>query len=172
VVRCRRHLEALMSSIPTELTPGYKVGPPLAAEIPKPPFRPKAIGSLTFFFGPIAGAFVSAVSLRRMGYQEKAGKVLRYILLVSVGLAFILALIPEGLGRIVGIGLEIGFYAVFPKIIYKEFAEWETAHPEIEPSSGWRAIGWGFLGILLYFVAIVMATLLLSSLWLLFSRKG
>jgi uncharacterized membrane protein len=151
-----------ISITPAELGASYNVGPTLSAELPTPPFRPRAIGRLTFFFGPLAGAFVSAISLRRMGYKEKAGKVIRYTFLISIGVALILGLIPEGLGRIFGLGLEIGFYVIFPKIIYREFEAWQAAHPEIEPSSGWRAIGWALLGIFLYLFVIMLIVFLLS----------
>lgn len=164
-------LEAHISATPAELSATYKVGPTLPAELSAPPFRPRAIGRLTFFFGPLAGAFVSAVSLRRMGYKEKAVKVIRYTFLISIGVAIILALIPEGIGQISGLGLEIGFYVIFPKIIYREFEEWQATHPEIKPSSGWRAIGWGLLGIFLYLVVIMLIVFFLS-LVVSFSRNG
>jgi hypothetical protein len=33
-----------------------------------------------------------------------------------------------------------------------EFTEWQTAHPDLEPSNGWRALGWGLLGTLMFLV--------------------
>jgi len=56
----------------------------------------------------------------------------------------------------VGLLLEVAWYFVFPKIQATEFVQWETLHPEMLPASGWRAIGWGFLGAGMFFVIIVL----------------
>jgi hypothetical protein len=63
----------------TPIAPGkdYSLTPVLAAEMPKSPFEPKLAGRIDFFFGPIAGALVSVVSLRRSGHPLRSGKILR-----------------------------------------------------------------------------------------------
>jgi uncharacterized membrane protein len=73
-------------------------------------------------------------------------------------------LIPEAFARLVGLGLEIGFAFIFAKLQDDEFSGWQTAHPEIKPTSGWRAIGWAFLGTFLYLVVIIIDVVILSLL--------
>src|SRR5712691_4940634 len=86
------------------------VGPALAAETPKPPFRPKVAGRIAFFFGPVAGALVSVISLRRMGFPLKAKRALVWTLLATAVLAAVLLATPDVYGRAIGFGAEISFY--------------------------------------------------------------
>lgn len=122
----------------------------------KAPFRPQVAGRIAFFFGPMAGALVSVISLRRMGHPLRAKRILRWTLLVAAMLAVLLILTPDILGRALGLGAEIAFYLTFPGLQKSEFAEWQAAHPDLEPSNGWKALGWGFVGALL-FVAVLFA---------------
>ena len=132
----------------------YTVGPTLPAEITKPPFRPSVAGRIGFFFGPIAGAFVASVNLRRMGQPDKASRVRSYTLVIAIVAAIVLSLLPSGLAHIVGLGMEAASLAIFPRIQDASFAEWQRINNGVEPSSGWPAIGWGFLGLIL-FVGII-----------------
>jgi len=131
----------------------YTVGPTLPAELTKPPFRPGVAGRIGFFFGPIAGAFVASINLGRMGQPEKASKVRSYTFLVAIIVVIVIMLIPDVLGHIVGLGLEVASLMVFPRIQDASFAEWQRVNSGIEPANGWKAIGWGFLGLII-FVAI------------------
>jgi hypothetical protein len=131
--------------------------------MPKPPFRPRAAGTIGFFFSIVAGALVSVISLRRMGYAQKAKKVLWVTLLGSAVAATILILIPDALGRPVGLGLEGVWFVIFPKIQNQEFTQWQAAHPDVTPSSGWKAIGWGFLGVAVFFLIGVLMAILLTK---------
>jgi disulfide bond formation protein DsbB len=131
--------------------------------LPKPPFTPKAAGRIGFFFGPVAGAFVSAISLRRMGRPEKAKKVIIITSLAAAGLALVLAVTPDALSRIIGLGAEAAFYFIFPRIQDQEFAEWEAANTASVPSSGWKAIGWGFIGVVLFILIVVVVVLVLGE---------
>ncbi|HSS99675.1 MAG TPA: hypothetical protein VLK33_21725 [Terriglobales bacterium] len=143
----------------------YTVGPTLPAEITKPPFRPGVAGRIGFFFGPIAGAFVASVNLQRMGQPDKASRVRSYTLLVAIVVGIILILLPSGLGHILGIGMEVASLTIFPRIQDKSFADWQRVNSGAEPSSGWSAIGWGFLGLILYagiIFLIVMAMVLMK----------
>jgi hypothetical protein len=72
-------------------------------------------------------------------------------------LAVALILTPEILGRAIGLGSELAFYLIFPGLQEKEFSEWQAAHPGLEPSNGWQALGWGLVGILLFFVVLFAA---------------
>jgi Na+/H+-dicarboxylate symporter len=145
-------------------TGAYTATPPLPQEMQKPPFRPGTAGKIGFFFGVVAGALVSAISLRRMGHPQKARKVIWITLLGAIALSAILLLVPDILGRLVGLGLEIVWYFIFPKIQDEEFQQWEATHREIAPSSGWKALGWGFIGTAVFLaIFFVMAILLLSD---------
>ena len=132
------------------------LGPPLPHEMPKPPFRPGTIGRIAFFFSIVAGSLVCIINLRRMGHAEKAKKVLWITIGVAVGVACFLLLLPDAIGRLVGLVLEVIWYFVFPKIQAREFEQWQTLHPELLPANGWRAIGWGFLGFGMFFVIFVL----------------
>ena len=152
-----------ISSIP--LVPGKEsqaIGPTLAAERPKPPWRPKVAGRIAFFFGPVAGAQVAAISLRRMGYREKAGKALRLAFAIAAAEGVVLFFLPDALTRLVGLIGEIVFLLTFPKLMENEFEDWQGANPDVSPSSGWNAIGWGILGILVFFVVAVAAMTVLA----------
>lgn len=139
------------------------LGPPLPLEAPRPPFRPGVVGRIAFFFSIVAGALVSIINLRRMGHPEKAKKVFWLTLLSTVAIATALLLMPDALGRLTGLGLEIAWYFVFPKIQMREFVQWEAAHPDVIPSSGWRALGWGFLGSALFLLIILLVGAIIQT---------
>ncbi len=151
-----------MSIVPPTPEASYSIGPPLPAETPKAPWRPKVAGRIAFFFGPIAGAFVSFISLRRMGFPEKAKKVRLLTLCGSVALMAIFFFIPDAWTRVLGFGTEAAFFAIFPHIQDQEFEAWEAANKDRSPASGWTAIGYGFLGLLLYFVVAVLVFVILG----------
>jgi hypothetical protein len=131
--------------------------------MPKPPFRPKVAGRIGFWFSIFAGALVSVISLRRMGHPQKAKKVMWISLLIGTVTAAVLILIPDAFGRLVGLGLEVVWYVVFPKIQDREFDQWVATHNVVAPSNGWKAMGWGFLGLVLFFVIFIAISVLLSA---------
>lgn len=139
------------------------LGPPLPQETPKPPFRPQVAGRIGFFFGIVAGALVSIISLRRMGHSEKAKKVLWITVLSAAFIAIIVLLMPDATGRLFGLGLEVAWYFVFPKIQDREFQQWQASHLDIEPTSGWKALGWGFLGSVLFLATIIVVAVILEA---------
>jgi hypothetical protein len=132
----------------------YSIGPTLAAEMHKPPFRPGVAGRIAFFFGPIAGALVSVISLRRMGYPVKAKRVFLWTLVAASILAIALILTPDIFGRVIGFAAEIAFYMILPRLQENEFAEWQAIHIDPEPSNGWNAVGWGFAGLILFLLVL------------------
>jgi len=134
----------------------YTIGPPLPAEEGKPPWRPKVAGRVAFFFGPVAGALVVAISLRRMRDQQAARKVMLLALGLAAGEAAILFFIPPALGRLVGLCAEIAFFLIFPVFMERQFKEWEAIHPNSAPASGWMSIGWGIVGSLMFLVTAVV----------------
>ena len=139
------------------------LGPVLDAERLTPPFEPAVAGRIAFFFGPIAGALVSVISLRRTGHPVRARQVLRWTIAVAAVMSLVLILLPDGLGRLFGFVAEITFYSVYPKLQKDEFAIWQTANPGVEPSNGWKALGWGFLGLLLFFVVGLLILIPLAT---------
>jgi hypothetical protein len=120
---------------------------------------------LHFFLGPLAGALVSIISLRRMGHPLQAKRIFLWTLLATAVFAAVLVATPQPLSRFLGIGAEIGFYLFYPKLQETEFAAWEAAHPDLKPSSGWRAVGWGLVGFVLLLIIAVSVAILLSILF-------
>ena len=98
-----------------------------------------------------------------MGHSQKAKKVLWITMLGAAVAATILILIPPAAGRLVGLGLEGVWYFLFPKIQDREFRQWEAAHPDVAPSSGWRALGWGFVGIAIFFAIAIGMVIILEA---------
>jgi hypothetical protein len=142
----RERPESVVSS---PIVPGkdsYTIGPPLPSETSNAPWRPKVAGRIAFFFGPVAGALVVVISLRRMGHPQSAKKVLLLALGMAAAEAVIIFFIPDALSRLVGFGAEIAFLLIFPVFMENEFSEWQAAHPSTIPSNGWKAIGWGLVG--------------------------
>ena len=142
----------------------YALGPPLPGEMPRAPWRPRTAGRIAFFFGPFAGAHIVAISLRRMGHQQTAKKVIFLALGFAVVEATILFFIPETLTGLVGFGAEIAFLLVFPVFMENEFRQWEASHPGAVPSTGWRAIGWGILGSVVFVVVTLLVFAALAAL--------
>jgi len=131
---------------------------PLPAETLKEPWRPGVAGRIAFFFGPIAGAFVIAGSLRRMGQQKIAKKFLPLALVVATAECAILAIwVPVALHPFAGLAAEIAFLFIFPVFLRKEFSEWQASHASTMPSNGWKAIGWGLLGAVVFVAIYVLA---------------
>lgn len=124
----------------------YTLGPPLAAESTKPPWRPNTVGRVAFFLGPVAGALLVVMSLRRAGHAQAATKVIRLSLAFASIAGGILFFLPDAYARMVGLCTEILGLLFFPAAMKKEFNEWQTAHPTRTPANGWLAVGWGLLG--------------------------
>src|SRR5262249_24120790 len=140
------------------------LGPPLPSEVSKPPWRPKVAGVIAFFFGPVAGALVVANSLRRLGYQDRSRNVMFLALVMTVVEAAIFFFIPEDGWRLVGFVAEIVFLLVFPVFVEGPFSEWQDAHPDAKPSSGWSAIRWGLVGTVLFAVIVSLVLTALRTL--------
>ena len=142
----------------------YTIEQPLPSDTRKAPWRPKAAGRIAFFFGPVAGALVVAISLHRMGYQQSVKKVVLLALGAAAIEAAILFFIPDALSRLVGFGAEIAFLLIFPAFMEKEFGDWQATHANATPSNGWNAIGWGLVGAVVFLVVAFLVFLVLSAL--------
>jgi hypothetical protein len=143
----------------------YSIGPTLPAELPRLPYRPKVAGKIAFFFGPVAGALVSVINLRRFGYPLKAKRILLWTLLAAAVLSVVFIVTPDILGRFIGLGAEIAFYKVYPPLQEKEFDEWQSAHSDLAPMNGWKALGWGFAGLGLFFVIFMAVAFALGMIF-------
>ncbi len=141
------------------------LGPSLPQEATKPPYRPKVAGKIGFFFGPLAGALVVAVNLRRMGHADKAKRTLVSTFLLAIPASVILIRTPDPFGKFAGLAIEFACLLIFPPLQEAAFADWQTAHQGVSPSNGWRSIGWGILGVLLFFALIVAVAVALPR-WL------
>ena len=135
---------------------------PLASQLSQPPWRPKVAGRIAFWFGPIAGALIVIISLRRMGHRERARKVLFLALGLATAEAVILFFVPDAIGRFVGLGAEIAFRVIFPPYMEKEFDEWEATHASVNPANGWRAVAWGLPGVILFLALIFLVLFVLA----------
>jgi hypothetical protein len=81
----------------------------------------------------------------------------------------VLFLIPDALARLVTLPAEIAFYLIYPRLQETEFANWQSANPDMQPANGWGALGWAFAGLLLF---IVIGFSISFALILLFPRLG
>jgi len=159
------------SALPCGSTRTAAIDPRLSSETAKAPWRPRAAGLIAFFFGPVAGAWVVAISLRRMGYRQSANKFVPLALLAAAVECVILAIwIPLPLNPFVGLGAELAFLLIFPVFMKKKFSEWQAAHPSVVPSNGWNAVGWALLGAgvfvaiyILVFVGVAAVLIILHS---------
>ena len=83
----------------------------------KPPWRPKVAGYVALFLGPIAGAFVVAVSFRKMGQPQKAQQTVFYTLLLCIAflIPFLLGIPADApIKKIILLAVEGAGYSVFP----------------------------------------------------------
>jgi hypothetical protein len=162
---CRIGTTRQAENVAPQIVPGTdsnNIGAPLPSQMSIAPWRPKAVGRIAFFFGPVAGALVVAISLRRMGYEQIAKKVMLLALGVTAAEVGILSFVPEFLSRFVAFGAHVAFLLVFPVLMEKEFSGWQATHPNTMPANGWNAIGWGLVGSVFFFVIAFLVLLGLS----------
>jgi len=94
---------------------------------------------------------------------------LRWTLLATAVLAAVLLATPDVYGRVIGLGAEISFYLLYPRLQEVEYAAWQSAHTDIEASNGWGAVGWGIVGLVLFFVIFIVVAIPMS---ILFPSRG
>jgi len=97
-----------------------------------------------------------------MRHPDKAQKVSALALSIAVVYAVVVFFIPEGFSRILGFAAEAAFYFTFQKIQEREFTEWQTANSSLLPSNGWKAVGWGFAGLILFVLIFFLIVFLLG----------
>ena len=84
--------------------------------------------------------------------------------MAAVCLATVLILTPELLSRILGLAAEASAYATFQRVQSGDFSEWQAANPDLSPSSGWKAIGAGIAGFILFVLIAFLVAFFLSFL--------
>jgi hypothetical protein len=52
---------------------------------------------------------------------------------------------------------------VSQEIQNQEFMQWEAAHKDVVPPSGWKALGWGFAGLAAFFAIAIAIGILLDA---------
>jgi hypothetical protein len=130
---------------------------PLPTEASKPPWRPRTAGWIAFWFGPVSGALVVAASLRRMGHEQRARKVMILAFVIGIAEAAILSLVSDGVGSVIGLAGHIGFLLFFPPFMEGEFKGWQASHEGVEPANGWKALGWAIAGaVALFAIALIL----------------
>lgn len=97
-----------------------------------------------------------------MRHPEKASKVFSVAVFGSLALAVVLFFVPDPFARFVGLGAEYVFYHIFKDLQEGEFAEWQAANASVQPTNGWLAVGWGFLGLLLSLVVFFVVFVILG----------
>lgn len=83
----------------------------------------------------------------------------QWTILASAALALVLILVPDIAARAVGLAAEITFYKIYSALQQKEFEQWQEANVGVEPLSGWRAIGWGVVGLFLFFLVFFLVAI-------------
>lgn len=119
----------------------------------KPPWKPHVAALMAFFFGPLAGVFVTYANLRRLGQPQKANQILRWSIVAIPVVILVLVYLPNQLMRPFGLGIEVAGAAVYRALQRDDFALWEQRHPGSQPASGWSSFGLAVLGIVA-FVAV------------------
>jgi hypothetical protein len=142
----------------------------------KTPWTPAACGWLAFVFGafgPIPGAFISFINLRRMKKSASAWRVL-FLGPVLVALTlFLIAvvgvyLLHWDMNRATAyyLGWFIGMCAnafVYRGWQENAFEEWKNTHPGDQPNRWWTAIPWTVLAILLQTPFMIVIARLVSK---------
>ncbi len=105
------------------------------------------------------------ISLRRMGFPDAARKVMFLALTLALAMSTVLFFVPDQAGRAVGLVGEIVFLVLFRALIEKQFNQWQAAHPDVTPSSGWNAIGWGLLGAVMFVAISIMVAVAMYKLF-------
>jgi len=144
-------------------------GLPTPGEIPalpwekpaKPPWKPRASGVAAFLCGPLAGALIAHINLRRMGEKRK-GVLILILTAIGSGALILMLLRLTDTGSTL-LGKFVSYFIspfLFPMLQRKEFEKWKAAHPKSEPAGGWGATGWALLGAAGFLaILVVMANL-------------
>lgn len=125
------------------------------------PWTASACGWLAVFFGPLAGALIAFVSLRRMGHRKAAWGALFFAPLVWFVVLAIVSAICEFVlhwttPRFLAL---VGSRHLFGGWIESEVATWESENPGRKTAGWWTALPLAILGMILLAVPIFILLL-------------
>src|SRR5260370_437489 len=144
-------------------SPGFSTSSTPPAVQPILPWSPQATMANAILLGPVAAGLVAYLNLKRLGAESKATQVLIGAL---VGSAILIAiLIKTPIPSYGGIVLSLVIGGSFSALQQTEFNKWQAANPGVKPRSAWGSLGWGVLGLVIFFCMAIA-----FSLW--FAREG
>jgi Flp pilus assembly protein TadD len=133
---------------------------PIDQPSPKPPWKPKVSGVIAVLFGPLAGALVALVNLKRLGEGHKGRSVLGWTIAATVPLVAALIYLPGGVSKVVGLAVQGTGAGLFPWLQKRAFERWQQANPGAAHANEWKSAGWGLLGMV--FSLVVFAAFLVG----------
>ncbi len=138
-----------------------------SAPPPTPPWTPLAATWATIFLGPLAGALVTAVNLRRLSRPDKAlfALVTGLVSLGLLGAIWISGLGVGDRGLLTYLLLSAGNIGLYLYLQQADFAAWVRTHPRDMPTSPWAAASWALIGFAVTMLALLalLTTLALAA---------
>ncbi len=125
--------------------------PNLSSKISPSPWSPYIPALIAFVLGIGGGVAVSYINLRRFG-KERVDTIfpLGGIAGVSLAISFLL---PDSIPSFIGYLVIALIFFVYQR---NEFGKWQSNHQGTELDKWWTAIGWGFLGLVIYGTIITL----------------
>ncbi len=135
-----------------------------SAPSPTPPWTPLAASWATIFLGPLAGALVTAVNLRRLARPDKAlfALVTGLASLGLLGAIWISGLGVGDRGLLSYLLLSAGNIGLYLYLQQADFATWVRTHPRDVPISPWAAASWALIGFAVTMLALLTLLTALS----------
>ncbi len=134
---------------------------------PPPPWSPLAATWATIFLGPLAGALVTAVNLRRLARPDKAlfALVTGLVSLGLLGAIWISGLGVGDRGLLTYLLLSAGNIGLYLYLQQADFATWVRTHPRDVPVTPWAAASWALIGFAVTMLALLalLTTLALAA---------
>ena len=127
-------------------SPGFAAPP---AVQPTLPWSPQATWVNAILLGPVAAGLVAYFNLKHLGADAKAKQVLLISLLGSAVLIPIL--IKANLPSYASIPLSLMIGGSCAVMQQQDFKKWQTANAGVAPRSAWSSLGWGLLGLVVFF---------------------
>jgi len=117
--------------------------------------RSKSVDRGYPLLGPLAGALVTYVNLKRLGQGRKGRLVFGWSIVATVPLFAALIYLPAEITKVLGVAVEGTGAALFPWLQKQPFEKWEQANPGAVHANKWKSVGWGLLGMVLVFVVFM-----------------
>ena len=127
--------------------------PSAPAPIPFPtgifPWKPRVVPEMTILFGPLAGAIVTALTLKRLNEARKGLWTLAGGVLVSLVVTYIAYHATWQGALVLGAIVQIGAALLYLHLQSDPFENWELRFATARARSEWSALGWAVLGLVL-----------------------